>query len=68
MSYAKINDLSKPVSRHFDCSNHSVSNFVAYGLPVINCGNDSPKIKEIRLIHAVGIFNPHGINERFTFC
>ena len=62
------NDLSKPFSPHFNSSNHSISNFVAFGLSVINCGNDSRKTKEMRLIHALGTLNPHGINERFTFC
>ena len=56
------NDLSKPVSRHFNSSNHSISNFAAFGLSIIN------KTKEMRLIHALGTLNPHGINERFTFC
>ena len=62
------NDLSKPVSRRFNSSNHSISNFVSFGLSVINGGNDCRKTKEMRLIHALGTLNPHGINERFTFC
>ena len=37
------NDLSKPVSRHFNSSNHSISDFVAFGLSVINGGNDGRK-------------------------
>ena len=34
------------------------------------CGSapDCRKTKEMRLIHALGTLNPHGINERFTFC
>ena len=62
------NDRSEPVSRHFNSSDHSISNFVAFGLSVINGGNDCRKTKEMRLIHALGTLNPHGINERFTFC
>ena len=62
------NDLSKPISRHFNSSNHSISDFVAFGLSIINGGNDCRKTKEMRLIHALGTLNPHGINERFTFC
>ena len=56
------NDLSKPVSRHFNYFNHSLSNFVAFGLSVINGGNDCCKTKEMRLIHALSTLNPHGIN------
>ena len=53
---------------HFNSSNHSISHFVAFGLSVINSGNDCRKTKEMRLIQALGTLNPHGINERFTFC
>ena len=58
------NEQSKPVCRH---SNHSISDFAAFGLSIIN-GNDCRKTKEIRLIHASGTLNPNGKNERFTFC
>ena len=34
------NDQSKPVLRPFNSSNHSISDFVAFGLSVINGGND----------------------------
>ena len=61
-------DQSKPISRHFNSSNHSISDFVAFGLSIINGGNDCRKTKEMRLINALGTLNPHGINERFTFC
>ena len=60
-------DLSKPVSRHFNSSNHSISNFFAFGLSIINGGNDCRKTKEMRLIHTLGTLSPHGINERFIF-
>ena len=62
------NDLSKPVSRNFNSSNHSVSDFVAFGLSIINGGNDCFKTNRMRLIHALCTFDPHGINEGFTFC
>ena len=45
-----------------------LSNFVEFGLSVVNGGNDCRKTKEMRLIHALGTLNPHGMNERFTFC
>ena len=61
------NDQSKPTYCHFSSSiNSSISDFVALiGLSVIN---DCRTTKEMRLIHALGTLNPHGINERFTFC
>ena len=62
------NDIFKPVSRHFNSSNHSISNFVVFSLFVINGGKDCRKTKEMRLIHALCTLNPHGINERLTFC
>ena len=60
------NDQSKPVFRHFNSSNHSISDFVLC-LSVINGGNGR-KIKEIPLIHTLGTLSPHGINERLTYC
>ena len=54
-------DLSKPVFRHFNSYNHSVSNFVAFGVSVINGGNDYRKTEEMGFIHALGALNPHGI-------
>ena len=55
-------------SRHFNSSNHSISDFAEFGLSVINGGNDYRKTKEMRLIHAFGTLKPHRKNERFTFC
>ena len=51
------NDQSKPVSRQFNFSNHSISDFAAFGLPIINGGNDSRKTKETQLSHALGTLN-----------
>ena len=62
------NDLSKPVSYHFNSISHSISDFVLFGLIDNNGGNDCRKTKEMRLIYALGTLNLHGINERFTFC
>ena len=52
---------------HFNYSNRSISNFDAFGLSVINGGNDCRKTKEIRLIQALSTLSPHGINKHFTF-
>ena len=46
-------DISKPGSRHFNSSNHSMYNFVEFDLSVISGGNDCHKIKVIRLIHTL---------------
>ena len=62
------NNQSKSVSRRYNSSDHFISDFVAFGLPIIHGGNDCRKTKEMRLIHASGTLNPHRINERFTFC
>ena len=67
LSDIRKNDLSKPVSRHFNSSIHSISNFVAFGLSIINGSNDCRKTIEMQLILAVSTLNPHVINERFTF-
>ena len=48
------NDQSKPVSRHFNFSNHSISDFAAFGLSIINGGKYCRKTKEIRLISHFG--------------
>ena len=61
------NDLDKPVSRHFNLPNHSISNFIVFGLSLISGNNDCRKTKEMRLIHQLGTYNPHGLNERFVF-
>ena len=61
------NNLSKPVSYHFNSFNHSISNFVAFGISLINGGNDCRKTEEMRFIHSLGTLNPQGINERFAF-
>ena len=61
------NDLTKPLSHHFNSSN-SISNFVAFSLSIINGGNDCRKTEDMLLIHALGTLNPHRINECFTFC
>ena len=63
------NDQPKSISRHFNSSNPSISDFVAFALHEINSGNDyKSQDKGKGLIHALSSLNLHGINERFTFC
>ena len=61
------NDSTKPVSRHFNLSDHSLSDFIVFGLSLVRGDNDCRKTKEMRLIHRLGTLNPNGMNERFTF-
>ena len=48
------NDSTKPVSRHFNLSNHSLSDFIVFGLSLVRGDNDCRKTKEMRLIHQLG--------------
>ena len=48
------NNLSEPVSHHFNSSNHSISNFVAFGLSPIKGSNKRRKTKAMQLIHNLG--------------
>jgi len=61
------NDETKPVSRHFNSANHSLSDFIVFGLSLISGDNDCRKTKEMRLIHTLGTLAPNGLNERFVF-
>ena len=61
------NDLTKPVSRHFNLPNHSLSDFIVFGLFLVSGNNDCRKTKEMRLIHRLGTHNPNGMNERFNY-
>ena len=61
------NDLTKPVSRHFNLPNHSISDFIVFGLSLVSGNNDCRKTKEMRLIHRLGTHNPNGMNERFNY-
>ena len=61
------NDVDKPVARHFNTANHSISNMKIYAISPISGGNDSRKRHEKRLIFKIGTIHPHGLNERFFF-
>ena len=61
------NDVDKPVARHFNAANHSISNMKICAISPISGGNDSRKRHENGLIFKIGTIHPHGLNERFSF-
>ena len=61
------NDVDKPVARHFNIVNHSISDIKVCAISPISCGNDSRKRHEKRLIFKIGTIHSHGLNERFSF-
>ena len=60
-------DVDKPVARHFNAANHSISDIKVCAISPISGGNDSRKIHEKRLIFKIGTIHPHGLNEQFSF-
>ena len=60
-------DVDKPVARHFNAANHSISDMKICTISPISGGNDSRKRHEKRLIFKIGTIHPHGLNERFSF-
>ena len=61
------NDVDKPVARHFNAANHSISDIKVCAISPISGGNDSRKRYEKRLIFKIGTIHPHGLNQRFSF-
>jgi hypothetical protein len=61
------NDANKPVARHFNTGNHSVSDMEIRALCPISGRNDSCKRREVHLISKLGTVHPYGINERFPY-
>ena len=61
------NDVDKPVARHFNAANHSISDMKICAISPISGGNDSRKRHKKRLIFKIGTIHPHGLNERFSF-
>ena len=57
------NDVDKPVARHFDAANHSISDMKICAISPISGGNDSRKRHEKRLIFKIGTIHPHGLNK-----
>ena len=58
-------DVDKPVARHFNAANHSISDMKICAISPISGGNDSRKRHEKHLIFKIGTIHPHGLNERF---
>ena len=46
---------------------HSLFDFIVFGLSLVSGDNDCRKTKEMRLIQRLGTINPYGMNERFSF-
>ena len=61
------NDVDKPVARHFNTANHSISDIKVCAISSISGGNDSRKRHEKHLIFKIGTIHPHGLNEQFSF-
>ena len=61
------NDVDKPVARHFNAANHSISDIKICAISPISGGNDSRKRHEKRLIFKIETIHPHALNERFSF-
>ena len=60
-------DASKPVARHFNLPNHSKKHMAICGLSLLQGTTESGTNLEQNFIFQIGTFNPHGINERFSF-
>ena len=54
-------------ARDFNLPNHSISDFIVFGLSLVSGNNDCRKTKEMRLIHRLGTHNPNGMNEQFNY-
>ena len=52
--FVKNNDVDKPVARHFNTANHSISDIKVYAISPISGGNDSRKKQEKHLIFKIG--------------
>ena len=59
------NDVDKPVARHFNAGNHSISDIKVCAISHISGGNDSCKRHEKRLIFKIGTIHPTGLTNNF---
>ena len=53
------NDVDKPVARHFNAANHSISNIKVCPISPISGGSVSRGRHEKRLILKIGTIQPH---------
>ena len=60
-------DASKPVARHFNLPNHSKQHMAICGLSLHLGSSERRKTLKQKFIFQIGILNPIGINERFSF-
>ena len=58
------NNVDKPVARHFNSANHSISDMKVPAISSISGANDSRKRQERRLNFNLGTTHPYGLNER----
>ena len=61
------NDVDKPVARHVNAANHSISDIKVCAISPISGCNYSRKRHEKRLIFKIGTIHPHGLNEPISF-
>ena len=61
------NDVDKPVGRHFNAANHSISDIKVCAISPISGGNDGRIRCTKRLIFKIETIHPYRINGRFSF-
>ena len=64
--FVRNNDVDKPVARHFNSANHSISDMKVSAISSISGGNDSRIRQERRPILKLGTSHPYGLDERFS--
>ena len=62
-----VKDASKSVARHFHLLSHSKQHMAVCGLSLHLGNSESRKTLQQKFIFQIGILNPYGINERFSF-
>ena len=60
------NDVDKSVTRHFNSTNHSISDMKVFAISSIFVGNNSRKRQERRLVFNLGTTHPFGLNQHFS--
>ena len=68
LSFMRNNDVDKPVVRHFNAANHSISHIKVCANSSISGGNDSRrKRQEKRLIFKIGTIHPRRAQSTIFF-